>query len=47
MVPVPGKNETRVEVQVQGNLMADIPQFLNKEYKVPLDFIELVDKTKK
>ena len=41
------KNESRVELQIQGNLLADIPDYLAKEHNVGKDFIELVDKTKK
>ena len=44
---MPGKHEDRVELQIQGNLLADISDYLAKEYNVGQDFIELTDKTKK
>ncbi|EKX53792.1 hypothetical protein GUITHDRAFT_100762 [Guillardia theta CCMP2712] len=54
VAPLPGKNETRVEthtlsrqVNLQGNLLHDMEEFLQKEYKVTQDFIILTDKTKK
>ena len=47
IVPVAGKQESRVELQIQGNLLADISDYLAKEHNVGKDFIELVDKTKK
>jgi translation initiation factor 1 (eIF-1/SUI1) len=47
IMPVPGKHEDRVELQIQGNLLADISDYLAKEYNVGKDFIELIDKTKK
>ncbi|KAJ1471471.1 hypothetical protein T484DRAFT_1844063 [Baffinella frigidus] len=45
--PLPGKNETRVEVTMQGNLLYEVGALLTKEFKVPPDFISLIDKTKK
>ena len=47
IVPLPGKQEDRVEPQIQGNLLAAISDYLAKEYNVGKDFIELIDMTQK
>ena len=43
---LPGKNETGVEISVQGNVLKELVAMLKDEFGIPPKFIEAEDKTK-
>lgn len=47
VAPLPGKNETKVEITLQGNLLTELLGYLAKEHGLDKHAIEVTDKTKK